>query len=102
MSKSKFIVMSASESLSVSVIIPSKGGEYLEHTLKSLANQSIKPHEVILVLKNCDMIKFEALCEKLKLNCIIEEQKEGYVTQAMNIGKKIADCEILIFTDEIM
>lgn len=92
--------MRMSKTLSVSVIIPSKGGEYLEYTLKSLANQSIKPNEVILVLKNCDTKIFESLCERLKLNCVIEEQKEGYVTNAMNIGKKIANCEIIVFTDD--
>lgn len=89
-----------SEKLSVSIVIPSKGGVYFEYTLKSLANQTNKPDEVILVLKDCDVKKIENICEKFKLPCIIEEQKKGFFTDAMNIGKNLASGEIVIFTDD--
>ena len=88
------------EKLSVSIVIPSKGGEYLEYTLQSLAKQTNKPDEVILVLKDCDVEKIENICDKLKLQSVIEEQKKGFFIEAMNIGKNLASGEIIIFTDD--
>ncbi|HIE36541.1 TPA: glycosyltransferase family 2 protein, partial [Candidatus Geothermarchaeota archaeon] len=88
------------EDIQVSVIIPSKGGEYLEYTLKSLAKQTVKPDEVIIVLKDCNIEKIESISNKLGLNCIIEEQKKGYFTHALNIGLNLASGEIILFTDD--
>ncbi len=84
----------------MTVVIPSKRGEYLEYTLKSLANQTIKPDEVVLVLKNCKISKIEKICDELGLNCIIEEQKRGYFTHALNMGKNFASGDIILFTDD--
>lgn len=88
------------DSIGVSVIIPSKGGEYLEYTLRSLANQTIRPSEIILILKSCDISKIEIFCRELELNAIIKEQISGYFTAALNIGKSIANEDIIVFTDD--
>jgi hypothetical protein len=42
----------------------------------------------------------ENLCEELNLPCIIVEQKQGYVTHALNIGKRETRGDIAIFTDD--
>lgn len=84
----------------ISLIIPSKGCKFLEYALRSLANQSLKPTEVILVLKDCEIKIIERLCSEFNLNFILEEQKKGFVTNALNLGKKIAIGDILIFTDD--
>lgn len=86
--------------IKVSVIIPSKGCKFLEYALKSLSNQSSKPNEVILVLKGCEMQKIEKFCNSVNLNCTIEEQRNGFLTHALNLGKRIATGDILIFTDD--
>lgn len=84
----------------MSIIIPTKGGEFLEYVLKSLKNQTLKPEEVILVLKECELGYLEKLCLGFGLNYIIEEQKSGFFPHALNIGKRIATGDILIFTDD--
>jgi len=82
----------------VSVIIPSKGCQYLEYTLRSLKSQTVKPHEVILVLKDCDIRRVKGLAEGL--NAVIIEQKEGFFTHALNMGKRGARGDIVVFTDD--
>lgn len=89
-----------SDPANVSVIIPSKGGEYLEYTLKSLSEQTIMPEEIILILKECNATKINSFCNELKLNATIEEQISGYVTGALNIGKSIANGNLVIITDD--
>jgi len=86
--------------MKVSVIVPSKGCKYLSYLIRGLGDQSIKPSELILVIKNCDRNYVEKLCGDLSLSCSIIEQKDGYVTHAMNIGKKEASGDIVIFTDD--
>ena len=86
--------------MKVSVIVPSKGCKYLGYLVRGLGDQSIKPSELILIIKNCDRNYVEKLCSDLSLSCSIIEQEEGYVTHAMNIGKKEASGDILIFTDD--
>lgn len=86
--------------MKVSVVIPSKGGEYLEYTLKSLKTQTIEPDEIVLILKDCEINQIEKTCEKLKLKAVIEEQKAGYFTNALNMGKRMADGDLIIFTDD--
>jgi len=84
----------------VSVIVPTKGGEYLKFLLESLQNQERSPDEVILVIKEYDTNGIEDLCKSFKLNCKIIQQDEGYFTHALNLGKKAASGDILVFTDD--
>jgi len=86
-------------SLKASVIIPSKRYEYLKIALQTLSKQSVKPYEVIIVIKG-SMIKVEKICSKYPLNCIVIEQEKGFFTHALNIGKKEATGDILIFMDD--
>jgi len=66
--------------------------------LKSLKDQVIKPYEVILVLKDCEIKHVEAITQGL--NSIIIEQKRGFFTHALNLGKREAQGDIIIFTDD--
>jgi len=84
--------------MKVSVIIPSKGCQYLEYTLRSLKNQTMKPYEVVLVLKDCDIRKVEELTKDF--NSVVVEQKRGFVTHAMNLGKREARGDLLLSTDD--
>jgi len=82
----------------VSVIIPSKGCQYLEYTQISLRSQTVKPYEVVLVLKDCDIMRIEELAKGL--NTVIIEQKKGFFTHALNMGKREARGDIVVFTDD--
>jgi len=84
--------------MKVSVIIPSKGCHYLEYALRSLKSQTVKPYEVILVLKDCSIKKIEELTKDL--NAIVIEQREGFFTHALNRGKREARGDIVVFTDD--
>jgi hypothetical protein len=42
----------------------------------------------------------ENLCNRSNLPCVIIEQKHGYFTHALNLGKKEAKGDLLIFTDD--
>jgi len=81
-----------------SIVIPSKGCQYLGYTLKSLKAQVIKPYEVILILKECKIKHIEAITQGL--NLVIVEQKKGFFTHALNLGKREARGDIIIFTDD--
>jgi len=82
----------------VSVIIPSKGCQYLEYALGSLRSQTVKPYEAVLVLKDCNVKKVEDACQSL--NAVVIEQREGFFTHALNMGKREARGDIVIFTDD--
>jgi glycosyltransferase involved in cell wall biosynthesis len=84
----------------VSIVIPSKGCEYIRYLFTGLRNQTINSFEVILVIKDCILKAVEKLCQDYSLNCVVIEQKEGNVTQALNMGKKGARGDITIFTDD--
>ena len=84
----------------VSVIVPSRGCEYLKYLLPALRNQTMKAHELILVLKDCNIRKIEKMCESYGIPSVIIEQDKGYFTHALNQGKKAARGDILIFTDD--
>jgi len=86
--------------LRVSIVVPSKGCKYLEYLLKGLQEQNTKPYEVIIVIKECNAKVAESLCIEYALPCIIIEQLSGYVTHALNIGKKEARGDIIVFTDD--
>jgi len=84
----------------VSVIVPSKDCTFLRHLLVSLRDQTLKPNEVVLVVKDCNQRYIESLCREHSLPCLIIEQRKGYFTHALNIGKKEAKGDILVFTDD--
>jgi len=86
--------------MKVSVVVPSKECKYLGYLLAGLRNQNVKPNEVVLVVKECDLRHVEDLCGRNNLLCAIIEQKSGYVTNAMNMGKKEAKGDLIIFTDD--
>ncbi|MEM1645859.1 MAG: glycosyltransferase family 2 protein [Ignisphaera sp.] len=86
--------------MKVSVVVPSKGCEYLRFLLFSLKEQSTRPHEVVLVVKECSVKLVESLCNLYSLPCTIVEQKKGFVTAALNIGRKVASGDIVLFTDD--
>jgi hypothetical protein len=68
--------------------------------MRGLRDQTIKLSEVILVVKSCDLRSVENLCSKFSLPCTIIEQRRGYVTHALNIGKREARGDIILITDE--
>jgi len=82
----------------VSVIIPSKGCQCLGYVVRSLRSQTVKPYEVVLVLKDCDMRRVEELAEGL--NAVIVEQRRGFFTHALNMGKREARGNVVVFTDD--
>jgi len=84
----------------VSIVVPSKGCKYLGYLLTGLRDQNVKPNEVILVVKECDLRRVENLCSRNNLPCAIIEQKSGYFTHALNLGKKEAKGDLIIFTDD--
>jgi glycosyltransferase involved in cell wall biosynthesis len=86
--------------MKVSVIVPSKKCKYLRYILASLRTQTIESFEIIIVVKDCDLKVIGELCREHFLKCIIVEQKEGYFTHALNLGKKEAKGDITIFTDD--
>jgi len=75
-----------------------RGCQYLDFTLKSLKGQVIKPYEVILVLKDCEIRHIEAVTQGL--NHVVIEQRRGFFTHALNLGKREAQGDIIIFTDD--
>jgi glycosyltransferase involved in cell wall biosynthesis len=86
--------------MKVSIVVPSKGCVYLRYLLRGLRSQSYRSFEVIQVLKDCDLMVVESLCQDYSLNCVVIEQREGYFTHALNLGKKEARGDITIFTDD--
>ena len=86
--------------MKISVIVPSKGCSYLEYLFLGLREQTIRPDEVILVLKECNVRWVEELCGGTGLPCVMIEQREGYFTHALNIGKREARGDLLVFTDD--
>jgi len=66
--------------------------------LKSLKDQVVKPYEVILVLKDCKIKHVEIMAQGL--NSVVVEQKRGFFTHALNLGKREARGDIIVFTDD--
>jgi glycosyltransferase involved in cell wall biosynthesis len=84
----------------ISIVIPSKGCKYIKHLFTGLRGQTINSFEVILVIKDCILKAVEKLCQEYSLRCIVIEQKEGYFTHALNLGKKEAKGDVTIFADD--
>jgi len=83
-----------------SVVVPSRGCRYLKHLLRGLRSQDVRPYEVVLVVKECDLKAVEDLCREHGLPCVIIEQRRGYFTHALNIGKRETRGDLIIFTDD--
>lgn len=86
--------------MKVSIIVPSKGCKHLDHLLSSLRKQTTKPYEVILVVKDCDIKAVEKVCLNHSLPCTIVEQQRGFFTTALNMGRREASGDIVLFTDD--
>lgn len=84
----------------VSIIVPSMNEHYLRYLLSALSRQSIKPFEIIIVIKGFNAKHVEDTCKNKGLRCNIIEQKQGYVTHALNLGKKEAKGDMIVFTDD--
>ena len=84
----------------ISVVVPATSEERLKNLIRSLSRQTFKPCEIIMVIKGVNVSDVEELCRAYSLNCIIIEQKKCFVTHALNIGKKIAQGDVVIFTDD--
>ncbi|GIW63942.1 MAG: hypothetical protein KatS3mg091_744 [Patescibacteria group bacterium] len=83
--------------MKTSVIIPAYNEEsYIDKTLESLVNQTVKPFEIIVVDNNCTDKTTEIA---KKYNCkVIKETKQG-ITPARNKGFNSAKGDILIKLD---
>jgi len=86
--------------MKVSIVIPSKGCEYIRYLFTGLRGQTINSFEAILVIKDCILKAVEKLCQEYSLRCVVIEQREGCFTHALNLGKKEAEGDITIFTDD--
>lgn len=84
----------------VSVFIPSKGCKHLNYALFSLREQIVRPDEVILVIKDCDVKEVAKSCSAYNLSCVIVEQDRGYITRAMNIGMRQVQGDVVLVTDD--
>lgn len=87
--------------LRVSVVVPSLVEPWLKLLLRSLRDQTIKPWEIVVVVKprvDKDVKYVEELCKVYDLNCVVVEQSEGFFTRALNMGKKGAGY-VMIFAD---
>jgi len=92
--------MVVSNTYKVSVVVPATSSSRLRYLLSSLSKQRLRPHEVIIVLKGINSNHIEEICAKNSLRCIVIEQTKGYFTHALNLGKREADGDIVIFTDD--
>ena len=84
----------------VSVVVPSLNEEKnLPHLLKSLANQTYAPIEIIVVdsSETSSRQKVQAISEKFGAKYVFVEQLN--VAHARNVGAEYAQGEILIFID---
>jgi len=86
--------------LKTSIVTPSKNYVYLRYLLCGLSKQTVKPSEIVLVIKDCSTKVVERICSRYSLRCKIIEQKKGFFTRALNVGKKEASGDVIIFTDD--
>jgi len=84
----------------ISIIIPIKSRNYLRYLFFGLREQSLEPYEVVLIVKDCGPRLIEEMCRAYSLPCVIIEQRRGFFTHALNMGKKTAGGDLLVFTDE--
>ncbi|MEM0049327.1 MAG: glycosyltransferase family A protein [Candidatus Bathyarchaeia archaeon] len=84
----------------VSVIIPVARYQFLRYLLPSLASQTYSDYEVVFVIKNLDDKIIEKSCHRYPIKYAIIQQKKGFFTGALNLGKKNASGDLLLFTDD--
>jgi len=58
--------------MKASVIIPSKGCTYIKHPLLVLRDQTLRPHETVLVVKERNIKEVEDICRKAGLSRVVE------------------------------
>lgn len=90
------------ERLKASILIPTyKRAHLLDHVLNSLVKQTFKNFEVIVVLKPSGDGTEEVIKKyknTIKIRLIL--QKQGYVTDALNLGLTHAKGDIIAFLDD--
>lgn len=83
------------------VVVTYRRGWSLSYSLGSLAAQSVKPDEVIVVLKpsgdNSEEV-IESFRKKLPIRLLL--QKEGNFTDALSMGIKESSGDIILFIDD--
>ena len=86
----------------VSVIIPTyKRGHLLTYVLDALTVQTINDFEVLMIVKPSGDGTEQIIAEYAKrLTIKIVIQKHGYFTDALNLGLKNAEGDILVFLDD--
>ena len=86
----------------VSVVIATyKRGNLLKYVLEALTNQTSRDFEVLMVVKpSGDTTEevIQAYSNKLAINVV--KQRQGYVTDAINLGIKHARGRIVVFLDD--
>jgi len=86
--------------MKVTVIVPSKGCNYINYALSALRSQTRNFHETNLIAKGCDIKGVKNLCHKLSLRCVVLEQPSRFFTHALNLGKRNATGDLMLFTDD--
>ena len=71
-------------------MVPSKGCKYLGYLLTGLRDQSVKPNEVVLAVKECDTKRSKISAVRQASVASLIEQRRGFFTHALNLGKKNA------------
>lgn len=88
----------------VSIIVPTyRGSKYIPYLLRSLLKQTYKEFEVVFVIKPSDDGTEELvsmMSRKFGLRCKILIQRNGHFTYGLNLGKKYANGDVLLYTDD--
>lgn len=83
----------------VSVVVCTLGEEWLSGALRSLEGQTFSPDEVVVVYK-APRSKVEEQLDGSRLNLKLVEQREGYVTGALNLGRMSVQSDVTLFLDD--
>ncbi|MDQ7032927.1 MAG: glycosyltransferase [Desulfonauticus sp.] len=88
--------------LKISIIIPTFNREEdLKKCIKSILDQTIKPHEIIIV-DDGDLGKFplEDQCKKFNIHCVYLKKDKKGVVYSRNLGSKIAQGDIIFLLED--
>ena len=87
--------------MKVSTITPTfMRPSYLDRMLFSLASQTRKPDEVVVVVKGKDEKTKDVIDKYRNLNIVEIDQSEGFLVQAYDLGIKSATGDLLLFIDD--